>query len=124
MWDVPALSKLSSVREPVKAFVFMEEADSRNYNLGTWVINVTTHEWVDPVAIFHNGQTGISFADGHTEAHRWVEDTTIRVAAAAQNNLDTPFYWAKKTPLDRDWKWVEPRYKYADWPKYLPAGSW
>ncbi len=118
------MSKLASVPEPVKAFVFMEEADSRNYNLGTWVIYVTTHGWVDPVAIFHNGQSGISFVDGHAEAHKWLEDTTLKAAAAAQNNLDTPFYWAKKSPLDRDWKWVEPRYKYAGWPKFLPAGSW
>jgi len=124
MWDVPALSKLASVPQPARAFAFMEEADSRNYNLGTWVINVTTHGWVDPVAVFHGGQTGIGFADGHAEAHKWVEVTTLRAATAAQNNLDTPFYWARNLPLDRDWKWVEPRYKYADWPKYLPADSW
>lgn len=33
-------------------------------------------------------------------------------------------FWAKNTPVERDRKWLEPRYKYADWPKYPPPGSW
>ncbi len=99
--------------------VFVEEADSRNYNLGTWVINASTRGWVDPVAIFHNNSSSISFLDGHAEAHKWLESTTVKAAAAAQSGSETPFYWAKKTPIDRDWEWVQPRYKYAEWPKYV-----
>ena len=118
MWNIPALEKLSTVPQPSKTLAFMEEADSRDYNLGTWVINADSHGWVDSVAVFHTGTSGIGFTDGHAEAHKWVKDTTIKAAAAAQNNLDTPFYWAKKTPRDRDFEWVEPRYKYKDWPKY------
>jgi len=118
-WTLPSIVKFSNVPEPARTIVFLEEADSRNYNLGTWVINADTHTWVDPLAVFHSRRSGIGFADGHAEGHKWVEDTTIRAAAAAQNNQDTPFYWAKKTPRDRDFDWVEPRYKYRDWPKYL-----
>ena len=121
-WDqqnVPSIEKLSQVPEPARTITFIEEADSRSYNLGTWVINAQTREWVDALAVFHSGQSGIGFADGHAESHRWLEDTTIRAAAAAQNNLDTPFYWAKKTPRDRDFEWIELRYKYKGWPKYL-----
>ena len=123
MWNIPALEKLTQVPQPARTLAFVEEADSRDYNLGTWVINADTHGWVDALAVFHAGASGIGFADGHAEAHRWLEDTTIKAAAAAQNNLDTPFFWAKKTPRDRDFEWVEPRYKYKDWPKYLPGGG-
>ena len=123
MWTegnlVHPFTKHTEVKEPAKAMVFMEEADSRNYNLGTWVINATTRSWVDPVAIFHNGSSSISFADGHAEPHKWLEPTTVKAAAAAQSGSATPFYWAKKTPIDRDWDWVQPRYKYAEWPRYL-----
>jgi hypothetical protein len=119
MWDVPPVKKLSSLKDPSRALAFVEEADSRNYNQGTWVMNVKDHAWVDPLAIFHGIQSGISMADGHAEAHKWLEDTTINTASAAQRNLDTPFYWAKKTPRDRDFLWVEPRYKYESWPQYL-----
>jgi prepilin-type processing-associated H-X9-DG protein len=120
LWDPKPLVKYSTVPEPARTFVFMEEADSRNYNMGTWALDADTHGWVDSVAIFHNGASTISFADGHVEAHKWLESTTIRAAAAAQTGGDTPFYWAKNRPVDRDWNWVEPRYKYADWPKFLP----
>ena len=119
-WSLPPIRKFSAVPEPARTITFLEEADSRDYNLGTWVINADTHTWVDALAIFHATQSGIGFADSHAEAHKWVEQTTIRAATAAQSGLDTPFYWAKATPRDRDFEWVEPRYKYAGWPKYLP----
>jgi prepilin-type N-terminal cleavage/methylation domain-containing protein len=119
-WTLPPILKLPSVPEPVKTITFIEEADSRDYNLGTWVINADSHTWVDPLAIFHAIQSGIGFADGHAESHKWLEQTTMRAAAAAENNQDTPFYWAKATPRDRDFEWVEQRYKYRDWPRYLP----
>jgi prepilin-type N-terminal cleavage/methylation domain-containing protein/prepilin-type processing-associated H-X9-DG protein len=114
-----ALTKIDTVPEPAQAMVFVEEPDSRNYNLGTWVINADTHDWVDPLAAWHNNANTISFLDGHVEPHRWLEATTLKTAMAAERNLDTPFYWAK-VKNDRDFAWVEPRYKYQGWPKYLP----
>lgn len=119
MWDVDPVTKFSSVKDPSRTLLFVEEADSRNYNLGTWVINVKTHAWVDSLAVFHGIQSGISLVDGHVEAHKWLEPTTISAASAAQNNLDTPFYWTKNKPRDRDFEWIEPRYTYRDWPQYL-----
>ncbi len=118
MWTIPSIVKMDNVPEPPKAMVFVEENDSRNYNLGTWVLNADTHTWVDGVAVSHNGASTFSFADGHVEGHKWLESSTIAAAAAAAKNLDTPFYWAK-APGDKDFAWVEPRYKYLDWPKYL-----
>lgn len=118
-YEPPGIVKLANVPQPSEAIVFIEEPDSRDYNLGTWVLDAIGHNWIDPVAVFHSGQSGISFADGHAEAHKWVEDTTLRQAKAAENNVDTQFNWAKKTPRDRDFEWIEPRYKYSTWPKYL-----
>jgi len=114
-----AYSKIDTVPEPARAMVFLEEPDSRNYNLGTWVINADSHAWVDPLAAWHNNANTISFLDGHVEPHKWLEDTTLKASKAAERNLDTPFYWTK-AKNDRDFAWVEPRYKYQGWPKYLP----
>jgi len=118
-WNIPSIEKLANVPEPARAMAFIEEADSRNYNLGTWVIDATTHTWVDPVAVFHGNASTISFADGHAESHKWLEKTTLAQAAAAQSGKDVVFNWTK-APNDRDFAWIEPRYKYKDWPKYLP----
>jgi len=121
MWNasMPPIPKLTQVPEPVLTLTFVEEADSRNYNLGTWVVNADTHQWVDSVAVFHATQSGVGFADGHAESRKWQESTTIKAASAAQDDLDTPFYWAKQTPRDRDLEWIERRYKYSGWPKYM-----
>jgi len=118
-WTIPSIQKLTLVPDTARTLVFVEEADSRNFNLGTWVINAETRTWVDPLAVFHSGKSGIGFLDGHAEGHKWLEDTTIRQAAAAQNNLDTTFGWTKKSPRDRDFDWIEVRYKYKGWPKYM-----
>ena len=117
-WNVPSIEKLPNVPEPAKAMAFIEEADSRNYNQGTWVIDVTTHTWVDSLAVFHGSASTINFADGHAESHKWVEKSTLDQAAAAQSGKDVNYFWAK-APNDRDFAWIEPRYKYKGWPKYL-----
>ena len=115
----PWIEKLSNVPQPSMAIVFIEEPDSRDYNLGTWVLDTIGHNWIDPVAVSHSGQSSLGFADGHAEGHKWVEDTTLKQSKAAESNLDTQFNWQKKTPRDRDFEWIEPRYKYSGWPKYL-----
>lgn len=117
-WSIPSIKKLDNVPEPAMAMVFVEEADSRNYNLGTWVINAESRGWVDPMAVFHLNSSTISFADGHVEPHRWLEKSTLDAGSAAQKGKETPFGWAK-AQNDRDFAWVEKRYKYKDWPKYL-----
>ena len=117
-WNIPSIEKLPNVPEPAKAMAFIEEADSRNYNLGTWVIDAAARGWVDPVAVFHGNASTVNFADGHAEAHKWMEKTTLVQAAAAQSGKDVSFGWAK-APNDRDFTWIEARYKYKEWPKYL-----
>lgn len=118
-WEgVAPIFKMDGIMDPSNAMVFVEEAESRFYNNGTWVINPVSKGWVDPVAIFHNGVSTISFADGHVEPHKWLEKSTIDAAAKAQSGKDTTFFWAKRMPVDRDFNWVVQRYKYAAWPRY------
>jgi prepilin-type N-terminal cleavage/methylation domain-containing protein/prepilin-type processing-associated H-X9-DG protein len=76
--------KLGAVKIPAKTFVFVDEhPDSINdaaiavackgsqpndpVNAGEWI--------VDFPASFHNGACGFSFADGHSEIHKWVGNT-------------------------------------------------
>ena len=73
----PPYQKLSTVVSPAEAMVFLEEADPRGNNKGTWVIDVKPAPgWVDPFAIFHGNVSTISFVDGHAEIHGWVESTS------------------------------------------------
>ena len=112
-----AVKKSAQITRPSDRYVFVEEADSRGYNLGGWVLNPITHTWVDPMAIWHNGKSTLSFADGHVEVHKWLEDTTIAAAEAAHEARATPFYWSKSNP-DRDFEYMEPRFMYLGAPEW------
>lgn len=105
-------SKLSTVPEPSMSFVFLEESDPRNYNLGTWVMNRTG--WVDPFAIFHGATSTLSFADGHAESRTWRDTLTIKAAQDSANGKES-FYWSGGTPNNPDFVWTWNRYKIRNW---------
>jgi prepilin-type N-terminal cleavage/methylation domain-containing protein/prepilin-type processing-associated H-X9-DG protein len=70
---------MSSIPRPVGIFVFLDEhPDSIDdgYFLNKWYV----HEWIDLPASYHNGGASFSFADGHSETHRWVNADTKRPA--------------------------------------------
>jgi prepilin-type N-terminal cleavage/methylation domain-containing protein/prepilin-type processing-associated H-X9-DG protein len=109
-------AKFSQITNPAGRFVFVEEADSRGYNVGGWALNPINHTWVDPIAIWHNGKSTLSFADGHVEIHKWLMDSTIKAASAAHQAQATPFYWQKASPRDLDFEYMEPGYMYIGAP--------
>lgn len=113
-WGIVPFTKTSQIPDPVESMVFIEEADPRSYNLGTWVINVSPPGWVDPFAIFHGEDSSVSFIDGHAENHRWLEGSTIKAATDSANGQPS-FYWAGGTSRNRDFRWVYQRYKHLAW---------
>jgi prepilin-type N-terminal cleavage/methylation domain-containing protein len=77
---VPA-RKYSEILRPATKYVFVEEADRRGWNKGSWILNPREGTWVDPLAIWHSrGRSTLGFADGRAEIHRWVDDSTIEMA--------------------------------------------
>jgi len=111
----PPYEKLSTVESPTEAMVFIEESDPRDYNLGTWVMDVKPAPgWVDGFAIFHGNVTTISMADGHAETHHWLEPTVIKAAIDFANGK-SDFYWSGGNVKNRDFQWVYQRYKHRKW---------
>lgn len=108
------IEKLAAVPEPALAMVFIEEADPRSYNNGTWVIDVSPPGWVDPFAVFHGDNSTFAFADGHAETHKWLEPSTIKAARDSANGVNS-FFWAGGTGRNRDFRWVFDRYKHVNW---------
>jgi prepilin-type N-terminal cleavage/methylation domain-containing protein len=72
----PSYVKLSQIRRPSDTFAFLEDADSRGYNVGTFVVLVqvasSTISFQDPFAMYHGNVTTICFSDGHAESHKWL----------------------------------------------------
>jgi prepilin-type N-terminal cleavage/methylation domain-containing protein/prepilin-type processing-associated H-X9-DG protein len=111
----PPYKKLSAVLNSSEAMVFLEEADPRGRNLGTWVINVVPGpSWIDPFAIFHGRTSTISFADGHADIHTWLEPGTIKAATDSAKGRDS-FGWSGGNNKNRDFQWVYQRYKHQKW---------
>ncbi|MGE3312493.1 MAG: type II secretion system protein [Limisphaerales bacterium] len=111
----PFFVKLTSVISPSEAMAFIEEADPRGNNRGTWVINVKPSPgWVDPFAVFHGNVSTLGFADGHAESHRWVDGATLKAARDSSNGKES-FYWSGGTAKNPDFQWVYQRYKHQNW---------
>jgi prepilin-type processing-associated H-X9-DG protein len=110
------LKIVSSIPAPASALCFTEEADSRDYNEGTWAIDVAAApagwSWVDSLAQNHVHSSNLSFSDGHVEAHVWLETTTYTAAWDALSNYGTDFFWARNKPVDRDMNYMIPRCQY------------
>ncbi|HTH50095.1 MAG TPA: type II secretion system protein [Candidatus Limnocylindria bacterium] len=72
-------SKDADIVSPSKTFVFIEE-HTDSINDGAFAVQMVTPDAksgniIDMPAAYHNGSCGFSFADGHSETHRWVGST-------------------------------------------------
>ena len=82
--------KISDIKNPSasEAFVFIDEhtksiqQSAFGANAGTWTLFGTAKwTWISFPATRHNNGTVLSFADGHAESWRWVENKTMETAA-------------------------------------------
>jgi len=111
----PPYEKMNQITTPAEAMVYIEEADPRGRNLGTWVINVKPSPgWIDPFAIFHGSVSTISFADGHAESHKWLDPGVIRAATLSSLGKET-FGWSGGNASNPDFRWIYQRYKHKSW---------
>jgi prepilin-type N-terminal cleavage/methylation domain-containing protein len=78
----------SQVKHPAERFVWVEGADMRGENVGSWQMSnygtalraYTDTRFGDSPAAFHVTSACFNFADGHAESHRWLSAATIDFA--------------------------------------------
>jgi prepilin-type N-terminal cleavage/methylation domain-containing protein/prepilin-type processing-associated H-X9-DG protein len=67
----PTYMTISSIRYPSTTFVFLDERED-SINDGTFFTRVDQPGYLEDVpASYHGGSSGFSFADGHSEMHKW-----------------------------------------------------
>jgi prepilin-type N-terminal cleavage/methylation domain-containing protein/prepilin-type processing-associated H-X9-DG protein len=90
----------SSIRRPDDIFVFLDEhPDSINDG---YFLNVPEQTyWVDLPGSYHNGAGSFSFADGHTELHKWQDGQTLR--PPKPDGAELPLSILPGTRKDYDW---------------------
>lgn len=77
---------ITSVPKPANIFIFLDEHPD-SIDDGYFLNQAPeeyrgqiSYEWIDLPASYHNGGASFSFADGHSEIHRWRCRSTIRPA--------------------------------------------
>jgi prepilin-type N-terminal cleavage/methylation domain-containing protein len=91
---------------PSAAWVFTDEQED-SINDGLFAVDAVAHyAIIDYPASYHNGGSCLSFADGHTEYHKWLEPTTKPSLVAGQR---LPGGSKPTSPNDRDMAWLVER---------------
>jgi prepilin-type N-terminal cleavage/methylation domain-containing protein len=113
-------SKSTQFINPAGVFVFVDEREDvvnwSNFMISMAGFNPTSpSSWTwgagtdsDMPASYHNRAGGFSFADGHSEIHRWLDQRTMPPLAPPQKELsDTAFNFAAAGPNNQDIFWIQ-----------------
>jgi len=63
---------------PAKNFVLIDERED-SINDGWWAVRMHEEYLVDFPASYHNGASGLNFADGHSEIKKWIDPRTTPI---------------------------------------------
>jgi prepilin-type processing-associated H-X9-DG protein len=67
--------KLTQIPQPTSTFVTLDEHPD-SINEGFFIVSISGTQWGDLPASYHDGACGFSFADGHSEMHKWLSATS------------------------------------------------
>ncbi|MBI2925969.1 MAG: type II secretion system protein [Verrucomicrobia bacterium] len=99
--DYVQFFKSSDFVKSASTFVFLDEHPD-TINDGFFMNRLEEYKWGNLPASYHNGAANFSFADGHTESHRWVVPDTVRparkdgVGGTIVASPRTDFEWLKE----------------------------
>jgi prepilin-type N-terminal cleavage/methylation domain-containing protein/prepilin-type processing-associated H-X9-DG protein len=77
--DTDSFTKLSEVHRVSDCLAFVEQADTRGYNEGTFAISVDSSgiHFEDVFAIYHGSVGTSGFVDGHVEGRKWLDPAIV-----------------------------------------------
>jgi prepilin-type N-terminal cleavage/methylation domain-containing protein/prepilin-type processing-associated H-X9-DG protein len=109
--------KTSQINAPSSTFYFMEDADERNINVGTWAVQWSgnTFTWVDPPAMYHGDVGTVGFADGHAEGHRWRNALVIAAGKRAANGQNPNIGGTAAATTKPDSDFIRNGYRFPGW---------
>jgi len=103
--DYRQFLKLSSTPNPANFYVTLDEHPD-SINDGYFLNNANLasfSSWGDLPASFHNGACGFSFADGHSEIHKWRSRVTILPVRYSGGFQQFPFSSDPNGRIDAQW---------------------
>ena len=71
------IKKRMDIPNAAYRIVFLDDGGTITSALGGWTVYVTEERWWDPPPVRHGDGSTFSFADGHSEYHKWEDPRTI-----------------------------------------------
>jgi len=71
------VKKRLDIENPAYRIVFLDDGGTITSALGGWTVYVKDEKWWDPPPIRHGDGSTFSFADGHSDYHKWKDPHTI-----------------------------------------------
>jgi prepilin-type N-terminal cleavage/methylation domain-containing protein len=121
VWGGSIYTKLAQVKNSAQTFAFLEDCDSRGYNVGTWVVawnnapmfgHQQSFTWVDPLPMYHGNISTAGFADGHAEFHKWIDG---RLIAFGKSVASGGGFNAPATTAGLDYDYIYNGYRFPTW---------
>ena len=88
--------KLSDITSPSQMFVFIDEREESVDDGYILVAMEPDKRWGNLPAVYHNGAGGLSFADGPSEIHRWLDPNTLRPGVAGDRIAPRDVPWIQE----------------------------
>jgi prepilin-type N-terminal cleavage/methylation domain-containing protein/prepilin-type processing-associated H-X9-DG protein len=107
----PPFKKISSILRPTMTFVFLDERED-SINDGTFSTDVASSVHLrDVPASYHGGAGGFSFADGHSEIHKW---NAAAILQPIESHKINDYYFTVGDPGVIDLYWLQQHSVGAD----------
>lgn len=118
-----ASDKMSKLKRPGPANIYTmldEHPDSINdsaYMMDAGKYAIGQEHWRDYPGSLHNNAVSISFADGHSEMHKWLRGTTIqgvqyKYFSTSKSPTTSPINQGVNVGASPDYEWLEDRMPY------------
>jgi len=107
--DHRQMLKDCDIESPARIWVTVDEhPDSINDGYFLTSVDPSWQYWIDLPASYHSGAAGFSFADGHSEIHRWLFPSTKQEVAytpfdGSPLQAVTRFPYPANESGDHDW---------------------
>lgn len=102
---------ITTIPQPAAIFVFLDEHPD-SIDDGYFLNRAYSGQWIDLPASYHNGAASFSFADGHSESHRWRYSGTKR---PAQPDAALPLPRPVPANERHDFDWLIDRMSIERW---------
>lgn len=109
-------AKVSQIRRVSDCIAFLEQSDTRGYNVSTFAMSVTgtlppvQFNFLDIFATYHGEVGTFAFADGHAEAKKWYDPNIIATGratlVAGSGIFDYTLSPYKPDPIGHDAPWL------------------